>query len=336
MKDIDYELGTEFARTGDYRKAIDHLLRSAERLNFDAINDLGVIYERKKKYKDAYTYYVMAATGGRKTALFNLGNAYENGYGTDVDKNAALIYYRLSAEKGYALAYKKIAKFYTYGLGVEKDLKKALEYIKKGIKIEKKGKFEDTDCLDILAYHYENGLGVKKNYKKALKLWRLSAKHGNYYSTLCIAYSYLNGEGVKKNVQLAVTILIRLLAKEYKPAYYTLFTAYEKDEYGIKDLKQAGKILIDGADKGNENCLLRLAELCLEGKEKEYDLNPIKQCTEKALVHFWSIVKGKEEEYKDEIEQYNKIKEKFKDEIDWESVENLKVPDEDEYEFEDC
>ena len=321
MKDSNYEIGSTYARNGEYDKAVHHLRKSAKEGNFDAMNDLAVIYERKGIHNKSIKYYEMAASGGSIIAICNLGNAYENGFGVKQNPNMAMKYYMEAANKGYPLAYKKISKLYMFGMGVDKDETKAIEYLIKGAKIEKRKKYSDTDCTATLAFSYLEGYGVKQNKKKAFKLWKIAAKHGDIDGIHTIALCYLDGDGVKKNINKGISTLIELACKKhYGYSCSALIDVYSTDEYEMKDLKLAGHWMVEGANSNNWYCLLKLAEVCLNGEEEDYGISD--DYSLRALTQFNELVKGKEQEYEMEISEYNKLKEKYKDHYVWQELED--------------
>ena len=64
MKPSAYEIGTKYARNGQYDMAIDFLLPAFLcEGSFAAANDLGVIFERKGNYDKAMKYYNVMETG---------------------------------------------------------------------------------------------------------------------------------------------------------------------------------------------------------------------------------------------------------------------------------
>ena len=322
MKDMNYEIGSNYARNGDYKDAARYLRKSIDDGNFDAANDLGVIYERNDMYKQAMGLYKIAGCAGHATATHNVANLYEKGLGVKQDLIKARKYYEYSAKLGYALAYKKLAKLYLYGIGVEKDQTKSIFYLEQGMKIEKKGGYKDNDCINALAYNYSEGLGVKQSDKKAYKLWKICAKHGDINAIYNIAICYLYGEVVKKNVNKALTILADLACKKhYGYAIKMMAEIYAKEDFGMKDLNESGYWLIEGARYGEIHCLLKIAEICLSGDRNDYGWK--RDFTEQAVLDFLKTTDGSEQEYEDELNEYNKLKEKYTDNIDWAYLETL-------------
>ena len=321
MKDINYEIGITYARNGDYENAKRYLVKSSNNCNFNATNDLGVVYEKMGLYKEALHLYLIAASAGNATAIYNVANMFENGLGTKQKLNTAQAMYKYSAQRGYPLAYKKLAKIYHFGIGVDKDESKTIFYLNKGMELEKRKKYSTTDCTNLMAYNYSEGIGVPKDPKKAFELWSICAEHNDMNAVYNIAVCYLYGESVKKDTDKALRTLIDLACKyNYKLAINMLSIIYDSDEFGMKDTKEAGHWLIEGAKCTEIHCLLKLADVCLSGKEEDYCVNDVSQL---AIVDFLNYVDGKHEEYSEELETYNEIKNKYNDKLDWEYLETL-------------
>ncbi len=79
----------------------------------------------------AFEWCRKAAEQGDKTAQFNLGTYYANGYGTLKDEIKAAEWYTKAAEQGHARAQFNLAEIYYGGEGIRKDVIKAAEWYKK-------------------------------------------------------------------------------------------------------------------------------------------------------------------------------------------------------------
>lgn len=213
MKDINYEIGITYAKNDDFDNAKHYLAKSANNGNINAINDMGVIYEKLGQYKEAKNSYMVAACAGNKTAIYNVANMFENGLGVKQDINLAKVMYEYSSKRGYTLAFKKLAKFYHFGIGVDKDESKTIYYLTKGMELESRQKYPTTDCTNLMAYNYSEGIGVKKDLNKAFELWNICAEHKDINAIYNIAVCYLYGEVVKKDIDRGLETLINLACK---------------------------------------------------------------------------------------------------------------------------
>ena len=76
----------------------------------DAMYNLGLVYERKKNYDQAFNWYNIAAQKGHPTAMLSLADCYENGKHVNIDLKTALFWYRKAAEKGNKEALRNIER----------------------------------------------------------------------------------------------------------------------------------------------------------------------------------------------------------------------------------
>ncbi|EXX59377.1 uncharacterized protein OCT59_014176 [Rhizophagus irregularis] len=155
-------------------------------------------------------------------AQYKLGNCYDEGIGTEINKAKAFEFYKIAADKGNNDAQYKLSFLYKSGEGVEKNLKEAFDLIKK--LAEKK--YLDTQYQ--LGTYYDKGFGTEVNKEKAYELYRIAAEEGNYDALYNISLLYELGEGVDKDERKAFNILNKLSKKEYLDAQFLLGYFYEK------------------------------------------------------------------------------------------------------------
>ena len=116
----------EFGFPQDYDKALELFIRAGELGHAAGYNDVGYAYENgngveidKKKAK---YYCELAAIGGNVYARFNLGLGEEN----TSNMNRALKHYMIAVGCGYNNSLKKIQKLYTNGHATKDDYAQAL------------------------------------------------------------------------------------------------------------------------------------------------------------------------------------------------------------------
>ena len=322
MVDLNYEIGTAFARSRNYIVAENYLLKSIEDNNPRAMNDLGVVYEKQGEYEEAYKYYLSASELGHNTSFYNIGLFYLNGTVVKKDVNKAIECFEKSAKLGYSKGYEELAQMYEYGIGVKPNLPKAINYLKKGVKLEQKSTLTICDCSRFLAYHYNQAIGVKCNFKKAVKLWEFGAKKKDLNSIFNLAICYMYGEGVKKDLSKALETLVNLAVKNnYKEAIKTIADIYEEGEFCPIDLKESGRWLMKAAGRGEIRSLLKIADICLSKRHKQYGFE--KKYARYAIYDFLKDINNKEEEYSQEYQQYLSLKEKYPNDLDWDLLETL-------------
>jgi TPR repeat protein len=128
----------------DIKKAIEYFERAAEKGDAYSMHYLGCLYRDgdgvDSDYKQAVKYFELAAEKGNDEAMDALENMYllrvtsrnEEKYGEWVDFNKVIGCFEKVAEKGYAYIMYRLGCMYKDGNGVEKDIKKAIEWFKKG------------------------------------------------------------------------------------------------------------------------------------------------------------------------------------------------------------
>lgn len=101
--------------------------KAAEMNNLQAMVYVGIAYKQgyvvNQNYEMAYNYFAKAVElGDEFYASFHLAECYELGIGTEIDENAAVLYYSMGAEKGNINSMLALARIYKEGLGkVEKN-----------------------------------------------------------------------------------------------------------------------------------------------------------------------------------------------------------------------
>ena len=107
----------------------------------------------------------------------------------------------------------------------------------------------------------------------------------------------------------------------YGYAIGTLADIYESDEFKMKNLSECGRWLLEGANKSELHCLLKLARICLSERRDEYKLK--KDYSKLAIRDFLREVNGHEQEYDSELNEYKQLKEEYSASLDWDYLETI-------------
>ncbi len=114
------------------------------------------------------------AETGNKTALFELGYAYEKGLaGLKPDGRKAAEYYGRSADTGYSRAFHYQGELYEDGELIEQDPELAARLYEKAVE---KGYSRSAKYL---AKMYEEGRGVPRNVEKAMHYYNIAEENGH-------------------------------------------------------------------------------------------------------------------------------------------------------------
>ena len=143
-------------------------------------------YLRAKDYKNAKTYFKMAADEGDGQSMKALADMYKEGQGGK-DYKLAAAYYQKAAEKGISNAYYGKGLVYYYGgYNLQKDAKIAASCFLKSANLGEVG------GQRWIGYLYKIGDGVQKDKQKAKMWYQKAAAQGDIFST-----TELQGMGVK-------------------------------------------------------------------------------------------------------------------------------------------
>ena len=145
----------------------------------------------------AYQMYSDLALDKSPEALFELGNMYLRGEGTEQDFRAAIKCFQEAIELGYAPALCRMALMYQKGAGdIRQDFSKAFELYDLAAK---KG---DPDGCYGAGYLTYKGFGVKQSYAKALEYFQKGAGKSDArceYMLACHALiGYENNQDIEK------------------------------------------------------------------------------------------------------------------------------------------
>ena len=216
---------------------LQKLQRMATSGDLNAQMSLGYMYlygdeatKVEPNYKQAFTYYEMAANQNDNIAINNLGSLYYSGIGTARDIVKATQMFSKAAELGNTEAmvnlgfiylseqgdfyrpqeaielFKKasttknptadfmLGYAYYKGFMVEKDNLKAFELIKRAANTGY------DEAMFVLSGMYMNGDGTPQNYGNGVKVLDLAVKQGNVPSMMELGYILANGEKYPKNI----------------------------------------------------------------------------------------------------------------------------------------
>ncbi|MCS3799501.1 SEL1-like repeat protein [Niastella sp. OAS944] len=110
----------------NYEKALPHFEQACQ-LGYECHNYVGVLFEQKEDYKNAYKAYKSGAKYKDPDCAFNLARLHELGHGCKQDPRKALSYYMDSVKWGTANAHLELRRMYlTYD--EVRDEKKAMEH----------------------------------------------------------------------------------------------------------------------------------------------------------------------------------------------------------------
>lgn len=101
-------LGVIYLNGDQYEEAENCLKIAAEKENTGGMDMLGYFYFTRERYKEALPWLKKAAEKELPTALYHLGEMYENGYEVEENTEKAIAYYKRAAAQGEQNAIKKL------------------------------------------------------------------------------------------------------------------------------------------------------------------------------------------------------------------------------------
>ena len=148
-------------------EGIERVQKRAEASDSVAIRNMGCYYrDGTYKYPQDYTkaleFWHRAGDLGNAEAYCDIGSAYYNAEGVDVDLKKATHYYELSAMKGDACARHNLGCLEDEAGNTERAVKHYMISARSGL----------SESLDIIKQFYSDGHATKDNYTKALQFYQ--------------------------------------------------------------------------------------------------------------------------------------------------------------------
>ena len=232
---------------------------------------------------DKALYYTRkAANQGNNNAIYNLGLFYLNGVSVEKDTDKARTYFEQAAMQGVAAA-----QFY-YGACLSTDsttIDQAYFWIQKAA---------DPGYIPAFAVVAEHALTEQADYAKALKYAQMAADGGDVGGMYLLGLMYYMGYGVDKDLDQARYWAQQAADRESDVGYTLLGQLYYDEESYIF----AKSYLEKGANLGNNQARLLLADMYHEGKGVEKD-------TEKARALLQDAIADGSDEAKLALSMYN-------------------------------
>ena len=192
--------------------------------------------------------------------LLTLGHFLEKDIVFRRDHESALKCYELAAKYNNADAFNRIGWLYGCGIGIKQDIKRAVSYFKKAIKLN------HPIAMVNLGKFYEQGLiGEEPDFLKSCKYYKMAAGLGepkglfNYGN--CLHY----GLGTPKNMEAAFKIFKDLVDVDFTEAYFYLGMYYENGYVVEKDIELAREYYRQGALRGDAYCYNELGRMYATG-----------------------------------------------------------------------
>jgi len=194
----------------------------------------GVAALQRGDYREALRILKPAARLGDPAAQYYLGQAYERGYGVDVNISLAVRWYAEAAGRGHVEANVQLGKMNMLGRGLTRDSSRASEFFSFA---SRSGHPEATYLLAVL---YLEGEGVPRSPERGLGLLNQAANLNHPAALNHLASFYATGSGeISQNRGRAYELFHMAAARGNGDAMFNLGRAYLTGDGLPQDSHQA-------------------------------------------------------------------------------------------------
>lgn len=249
----------------DEKKGFELIKKAADEGVPDAMYRIAFHYrdgtsEAKQDEKTAFDYYKKAADKDHALACVETGLCYENGWGTEVNKEEAFRYYKKGADMGLHTAIVCLAVCYRAGIGCEPDEEKAIGLIEQAVEIG-----------NTRAYHLLASYLLEQNPydERAINLEMVAARSGFIRSAVFLGGYFLQRGETGPDEEKAA-YYFRLAAKEGDTAAKFELAELLDTEKNAKDeeiQKEIWQLYKESADAGHPLAAYKLAQAYRDGKQ---------------------------------------------------------------------
>ena len=263
----------------DLEKAQQSYYQAAQLGNPEGMNGLALIYYDMPDYKgdeQAFRWFSKSADLGDSLGLYYLAVMYENGFGTNVDKQKAWDLYLASSDQKFSPAYRKIAQLIEEGEAPASFTGRELEYYIKA------AERNDIDAIHDVIRFLEND----PDRQKELFSWCQRGAQLNNGKCICkLGKLYFYGMGTEMDEFKAMNCFRKAETMEIPEAYYFLGLAYYEAKGVVSpNIQKAEEYFRKAAEAGYSDAIKAIAELYMQsGQENGY---------EKAIEYLKTIAEG--------------------------------------------
>ena len=201
--------------------------------------------------KKAIEFFEISLKTGNKDVLYDLGMMYSRYLGKK-DYKKAFEYFRKGYENGDQRCFFDFAFMKARGIGTQVDDELAFKVF---LKSAERG---DAHSMGWVGHCYNQGIGVNPDEYRAKEWFERGCEKGNPYCTFRLAEFYFRGIAVDADIDHGLRLLRRSFKEGEIQAAYRLGDLYENHPK-VKSIPDALYWYMTGAEKGNSECMMRLA-----------------------------------------------------------------------------
>lgn len=245
------------------------LLKKAEAKHVEAMVEVAYAYYNGTNVDEdnakAFAMFqeILSLDPSRSNVCSSLGNCWFYGYGTTIDKEKGIAYWKKASEMGFAGADTWLGIAYRDGNGVEKDVEKGITYL------QNSAQDGNVRAMWELADTYYFGEIVPKDVDKAKEYYLQAAEKGNGYGCNML------GLIAKEEGDISKAFIYYKKGAELKHAYSTfdLGKCYNEGLGTPEDKKAAFDCFQFAADNGIAEAAYSIAGMYVQGIEGVVEKN---------------------------------------------------------------
>ncbi|PIE08526.1 MAG: hypothetical protein CSA74_01885 [Rhodobacterales bacterium] len=189
-------------------------------------------------------WFRVAAEQNSPKAAFELGWAFENGFGVPQDPITAARWYQRAIDKGDVNALNNLGYLYANGIGVPRDEARAVALYRQaadqGV----------AAAMSNLGWMLENGIGTGQNVHEAVDWYNRSASLGEPQAMLNLGWLYLSGFDMPADANAALGWFKRAYEAGRTDALSYIGELYETDPV-LRDPAQAARYYVQALQSGD-------------------------------------------------------------------------------------
>jgi TPR repeat protein len=197
-----FQLARALERAGQELDATKFYAEAAGLGHTVAMVNYGNMLGKRGNPTGEFAHYKKAAEMGDMLGAYNLGVAYRDGIGTEVDGEQAARWFDKAASAGYPTAAFNLGVLLDDGSLVEGDKERAAAFYR----LAAEGC--NVDAMINLGLMLEAGEGIAQDLPAAARYFKQAADRGDSYGKLKLGLMQQSGAGIVRNIEQAVNSLV--------------------------------------------------------------------------------------------------------------------------------
>jgi len=236
-----YQRGRQAVDSGDFVAAFSLFRTAADAGSVDAVYELGIAYFEGRgadiDYANALKWWSAGAQAGEARSQYGLGYLYQQGQGVAQDTARAEEWYTAAAKRGHPKAKIALGRLAMAG----DDSSTAMQHF------EAAAELGEAEALYLIGRMHEQGMGVETDTDKAMAFFAKAADGGDSKAQFRLANSVLEEDS--EAIEAAVAWLNKAAEQDHAEAQTMLGKIYED----ANDRETAMSWYMRAALNGNES-----------------------------------------------------------------------------------